>query len=485
MNSEEFESLIQELTSQTKETEWLEFKHNNSDPVKIGENIAALSNSVALLGKPEGYIIWGVADDSHEIVGTTFRPHTQKKGNEELENWLSRGLSPRIDFHIIEGEIEGKPIVIFKIPPAPGTPVRFGNNEFIRSGSYTKKLRDFPEKERSLWKVFDETPFENGVAKENVSADDVLKFIDYPKYFTMMGDPLPKNKTAIIERFLSEKIIFRKSKTRYSISNMGAILFALDLKYFERISRKALRVIIYNGRNRVETIREQMGKRGYAAGFEGVISFINIQLPQNEEVQKALRKEVRVYPEIAIRELIANALIHQDFNVTGAGPMVEIFSDRIEISNPGEPLIDPLRFIDEPPRSRNETLAGLMRRLGICEERGSGIDKVIFSVEMFQLPAPDFRVSGTSTVSVLYGSREISEMTRQERIRACYQHACLRAVSGDRMTNASLRERLGIKKSNYPLASRIIKDTLEVELINSYSGTSESKRDSSYVPFWA
>ena len=112
-----------------------------------------------------------------------------------------------------------------------------------------------------------------------------------------------------------------------------------------------------------------------------------------------------MYPEIAVRELVANALIHQDFAISGTGPMVEIFPDRIEITNPGTPLIDTLRFIDEPPRSRNQALASLIRRVNICEERGSGVDKVVFQVELFQLPAPDFQVTATHTKAVLYASR--------------------------------------------------------------------------------
>jgi predicted HTH transcriptional regulator len=122
---------------------------------------------------------------------------------------------------------------------------------------------------------------------------------------------------------------------------------------------------------------------GYAAGFEAAIAYVNSQLPQNEHIGRALRQEVRIYPEIAIRELVANTLIHQDFSMTGAGPMVEIFDARMEFTNPGEPLVDLRRFIDTPPRSRNENLASFMRRVNICEERGSDIDKVIFHIEMF------------------------------------------------------------------------------------------------------
>jgi predicted HTH transcriptional regulator len=455
------------------------------EPEKLGESLSALANSAALLGKSQAYVIWGIDDRTQRILGTNLYPHQMKVGNEELENWLLRLLGPRIDFRIYEGDVDGSHIVLFEIPPALGQPVRFKNVEYIRVGSYTKKLHEYTEKERALWRIFDQQPFEKGIAKRNATSDAVLKLIDYTKYFKMMGQPLPDNRQAILERLTSEQVIVPGIGDSYDITNVGAILFAQNLADFDRLARKALRVIIYKGNNRVETTKEQTGGKGYAVGFEGAIRYINDQLPQNEQIDQALRKEVRTYPEIAVRELVANALIHQDFNVTGSGPMVEIFADRMEISNPGIPLIDTLRFIDEPPKSRNEILAALMRRLNICEERGSGIDKVIFHIEVFQLPAPDFRVAGASTVAVLYGPRTFAQMNRDERIRACYQHACLQYVSDKTMSNSSLRKRLGIEEKNYPMASRIIRDAIDTKLIKPYGQGIGSKKDASYVPFWA
>jgi len=479
------QTLVRELVALPKETDWVEFKHNKANPWEIGEYISALANSAFLCGKPCGYLLWGVDDDGGKIVGTTFRPRQEKIGNQELENWLLTQVDPRIDVRMKEGIIEKKTVVLFEIQPATNRPVRFRGTEFIRIGSYKKKLHDHPERERELWRAFDRTPFEKGVACENTTSDEVLSLIDYPNYFRLIQQPLPDNRDGILARLLAEKIIVRSNVGGYDITNCGACLFARNLKEFERLSRKSLRVIIYRGDNRVETVREQAGSRGYAVGFAGAVAFINDQLPQNEEIGQALRREVRMYPEIAVRELVANAVIHQDFNISGAGPMVEIFKDRMEISNPGVPLIDTLRFIDEPPRSRNEEVASLMRRLKICEERGSGIDKVIFHVEVFQLPAPDFRVAGASTVAVLYGPRRFAQMEKQERVRACYQHACLQYVSGKRMFNASLRKRLAIKDSNYPLASRIIRDTIDAGLIKQHGESAMSKKDSTYVPFWA
>jgi ATP-dependent DNA helicase RecG len=150
---------------------------------------------------------------------------------------------------------------------------------------------------------------------------------------------------------------------------------------FAQLKRKAMRVIVYKDNSRVETVREQTGTKGYAGGFEGLIGYINNLLPRNEVVGEALRKNVPMYPELAVRELVANALIHQDFFLKGTGPIVEIFSDRMEITNPGIPLVATDRFLDSPPKSRNEAVASFMRRIGVCEERGSGVDKVVFQTE--------------------------------------------------------------------------------------------------------
>ena len=172
-----------------------------------------------------------------------------------------------------------------------------------------------------------------------------------------------------------------------------------------------------------------------------------------------------MFPELAVRELVANALIHQDFFVTGTGPMVEIFEDRVEITNAGEPLVDTQRFVDTPPRSRNEALASLMRRFRICEERGSGIDKVVSQVELFQLPAPLFERPEGFTRTVLFAHKSLSSMDKTERARACYLHACPRYVTRQPMTNASLRQRLGIDDKNIATASRLLREAVDSGLI--------------------
>jgi predicted HTH transcriptional regulator len=231
-------------------------------------------------------------------------------------------------------------------------------------------------------------------------------------------------------------------------------------------------------------MKEQVGKKGYASGFEGLLGYINGLIPSNEVIGQALRREIPMFPELAVRELVANALIHQNLHTKGVGPMVEIFDDRIEITNPGEPIVDTQRFIDTPPKSRNETLASLMRRFRICEERGSGIDKVVSQVELYQLPAPLFEVPDGFTRTVLFAHKELKHMDKNERVRACYLHACLKWVIKDFLTNASLRERFGVAEKNKAVISRYIKETLEAQLIKPYDETA-SRKMMKYVPFWA
>jgi len=261
-------------------------------------------------------------------------------------------------------------------------------------------------------------------------------------------------------------------------------LFAKQLKSFSHLERKAVRVVLYKSNNRIQTIREISGNKGYATGFEGLIGFINNLLPENEVIGQALRKSVPMFPELAIRELVANAIIHQDFTLTGTSPMIEIFTDRMEITNSGIPLVDTQRFLDSPPRSRNEALASFLRRIGICEERGSGIDKVVFETEIFQLPAPAFEVTQEHTRVVLFGHKDFKDMDKEDRIRACYLHCCLKYVCREPMNNTSLRERFGIEEQNKANASRIIRQTVEARLIKLYDSDA-GVRAMRYIPYWA
>ncbi len=485
MNDSEFIDLIDNLRRHPAELEWFEFKRNYSDPQQTGEYLSALANSACLAEKPYGYLIFGIDDVTHEVVGTSFDPYTVKgEGNQDLLLWINRLLNPNPGWqHHTVAHPAGR-VVLFEIPAARIQPIQFKGKEFIRIGSSKTELRHHPEKEKLLWRIFDRQPFETGVASEHQSDADILSVLHWPAYFDLLKIPLPQNYSAILAGLAADKLIVVNAAGGWDVTNLGAILFARNLADFPRLQRKAVRVIQYSGAGRTETLKEREGVRGYAVGFAGLISYVTGLLPVNEVIGQALRQTVPMFPSLAVRELVANALIHQDFPINGTGPMVEIFNDRIEITSPGEPLVDTKRFLDNPPQSRNETLAALMRRFGICEERGTGIDKVVEQIELFQLPAPLFEVPSGFTRATLFSHRPFNRMDRDERVRACYLHACLKRVMSDYLTNSSLRDRFGIEQQNSATISRCIREAVDSGLIKPFDENAP-RRLMKYVPFWA
>lgn len=482
--SEYYVDLVRELSTLPKETEWVEFKVNVQDPKGIGEYVSALANSAAIIGKPFAYCVWGISDHDHTVVGTNFNPGAKMVGNEELENWLSRLIEPDSHFQFVKVLLDGHTVILLEIKRAISQPVRFKGQEYIRVGSYKKKLKDFPTKEQALWRIFDQQPFENGIAAERLSDIEVLDLIDYPAYFELLERPLPTNHTGLLDALMRDRLIHRCDAGRWNVTNLALILFAKRMEDLSSLHRKAVRVIQYRGSDRTETLREQVGTKGYASGFEGLIGYINGLLPSNEVIGEALRRTVPGYPELVVRELVANALVHQDFHVSGTGPMVEIFKDRIEITNPGAPLVDAQRFVDSPPRSRNESLASFMRRIGICEERGSGWDRVVFQCEHYQLPAPLAEVAGENTRVVLFAPRPLSSMNKAERVWTIYLHACLKYVNREYATNRSVRARFGIDVKNSAKASRLISESVEQGVIAPDDPLAAPKL-MRYVPWWA
>ena len=183
---------------------------------------------------------------------------------------------------------------------------------------------------------------------------------------------------------------------------------------------------------------------GYATGFARIMDYVKSVSPIDETFIGGMRRQAHRIPTISVREVIANALIHQNFVVRGIEPLVEIFDNRIEVMNPGVPLVDTMLFINAPPESRNEAFAKLFRRLGICEQLGIGWDRIMHEIELLQLPAPQIEVFRNSTRITLYGAAPLSEMHPTDRVRAIYLHACLRYTDQrSAITNATVRKRFG------------------------------------------
>jgi len=430
---------------------------------------------VALANEGGGHLLLGIADEPpRRVVGTAaFNDPV------DMAAKMFKVLGFRVEIEEV-AHPDGR-VLVFQIPGRPlGMVYDFEGAYLMRAGEEL-----VPMSEDRLRMIFAEgqPDWLSQAALKDCDDEKVVELLDTQSYFDLLHLPYPTTRAGVLERFESERLIQRE-EGGWTISNLSGMLFAKQLEQFGRLARKAPRVIVYEGTNKLKTKLDKPGTKGYAVGFQGLVEFINGLVPSNEGIEQALRREVKMFPEIAVRELVANALIHQDFTESGMSVMIEIYDDRMEISNPGKPFISPDRFIDEY-QSRNERLADLMRRMGICEEKGSGVDKVIQAAEVFQLPAPDFRVGEKRTSALLFGHRDFEEMDRNDRIRATYQHCCLRYVMNERMSNQSLRERFKLPEKKVATVSQIIAAAVEAEKIKMADPTQTSTRYRNYVPFWA
>jgi ATP-dependent DNA helicase RecG len=449
----------------------LEFKEakNLFDIIKVYRYCVALANEGG------GRLVLGVSDKPpRRIVNSQAYPNV-----DDVASKIFNKLRFRVDVEELQHP-DGR-VVIFHIPSRPnGTAYHYEGMYLMRSTEDCVAMS-----EDRLRQIFNEGGLDwiDISACDDCSGDDAIRLLSTECYFDLLGLPYPSLRSEVLERFEREKLI-RRSGSNWTITNMAAILFAKSLDDFPELKLRGPRVIAYEGTNKLRTRIDKPATKGYALGFEGLLEYIDGLIPQNEVVGKALRRSVKMFPAIAIRELVANALIHQDFREVGNTVMIEIYSDRIEIRNPGKPFISLDRFIDEA-QSRNERLADLMRRLHICERQGSGIDKVIQAAEILQLPAPDFRVGERSTTAVLFAHKPFERMAGDDRIRACWQHCVLRYVMGEQMTNQSLRDRFKLPSSKKALVSQIIAATVKAGKIKTADPAQASKRYAKYIPIWA
>lgn len=487
---EYYQELVRSLAALPTEVEWIEFKVNNKDPERIAKYISGLSNAATLSDRTTAYIVWGIEDDNHKVIGTDFEYRKAKKGNMELELWLAQQINPKIGFSFHEVPFQdetGNPfhVTLIEIPCAESEPTRFGSVSYIRIGSNLKPLSEFKEKEAELWRKFDKTPIEKRMAYTEASDNDIVTLLDYPGYYRKLSWPIPGNRDKVLQDLSDEKFIYKNDGGTWDITNFGALMIASNLTKFERLSKRAVRVIRYADKSRLDGISEREFTSGYVISFEDIVAYIMAVIPQEEIMEGGIRRQKFSFPESAIRELLANTLVHQALDQYGTSPMVEIFADRIEFSNAGAPLVAIERIIDTVPLSRNENMAGFMHRCGICEERGSGYDKIIAATSANALLAPKIENQNNQFTKVTLFSRIPFELTaKEDRIRTCYMFACLAFVNSSAITNADIRSAFGLEETDKVKASRVIRDTIGANLIKPVD-PSTAPRYMKYVPFWA
>jgi ATP-dependent DNA helicase RecG len=464
---------IDEWRSQPSESENLEFKEakNQFDNRKLCRYCIAISNEGG------GHLVLGIQDKiPHIVVGTNAFNNLPG---------IAQHLLSELGFRVEVAETihpEGGRVVTFRIPSRPrATPLHYKGEYLMRSGESLVSMS--PDMLKRICSEDDpEWLEEYGIV--NIGGAKVVSLLDVESYFRLINVPFPGTTPEVLTQLLRDRLIIDEGLGAYSIRRIAGLLLARDLNDFPDVISKAPRVIVYNGTSKLDpVVSDRTGLKGYAVGFQELVQHVHAHLPHNEIIQDALRVEVKLVPENVVRELVANALVHQDLYIGGSSVVIEIFKNRLEITNPGEPIIAVERLIDGY-QSRNERLAGLMRKMRICEERGRGIDEVVRSAEILQLPAPAFHATEKRMVVTWFGHQPFNSMDRKDRVRACYQHCALKRVMSEKMTNQTLRERFRLPTSKTAVVSQVIASTIEANLIKLDKGAGTSRRFTYYVPFW-
>lgn len=465
MDQQRLIARIDDLRKLPAETEWVEFKDGNTDPEHIAKRVSGLSNGARLTDEQCGYLIWGINDETHDVVGTKFKGAAHKvKGQQTMAFWLSKQLDPcpSLDFYEVTHP-QGR-LVLLAISPAVRTPTRFNGIAYIRVDSSTTALSEHPALEEKLWGKLKTYAWEKDAALEFVSGDEVLSLLDTDSFFRLTNTPRPSDQAAVLAKLRDDGLIALDAGGRWNVLNLGAILFARELAAFPSLAAKAIRVVEYSGTSRIRAKKEHPVLTGYAVALDPLVDQL-MAITSAEDIDGALKLRTSPFPKVAFRELLANAVIHQDMTMRGARPTVELFTDRFEITNPGEPIVDVKRILDSPPKSRNEQLARLMRRMDLCEERGSGIDRVVEALEQAHLPPLTHTILAGQTRAAVLTPRPFAELTPSEKTRACFQHAALQFENNRRATNASLRTRFAVPKTNAAAISKVIAAAKKAKLV--------------------
>ena len=351
---------INELRGYKTEREWFEFKENWFEATKLGEYISALSNAAAYEGQKMGYYIWGIHDKTHEITGTHF-DQNQDVDREPLKHWLSRQLSPDIEFRFEEGEIEGKRVVALLIPAAKTVPTAFRHERYIRIGSSKKNLRKYPEKESYLFEVL------------------------------RHGLPTIENTPAQYQDLTFEKLLIYYGAKGLKLNpdtyqrNLGLLMddgrYNLLAQLLSDNSHLPLRVAIFLGKtkaDRMYSVRE-FGFQCILYSLDEVLRYGDVlNIIQADETDRVVeRKEVPLFENDAFREAVINAFVHNAW-VSGNEPMITVYSDRIEILSRGTlpPSQTMEGFFAGESVPVNRKLSEVFLQLHISEKTGRGVPKI-------------------------------------------------------------------------------------------------------------
>ncbi|KAA6302297.1 MAG: hypothetical protein EZS26_001410 [Candidatus Ordinivivax streblomastigis] len=406
MSNTDLIDLLKDLCTQPREQQWLEFKSNGIDHEQIGEYISAISNGATLANKPFGYLIWGVADLTHVIKGTSFTFADTKHGNQDLELWLRLYLDPKINFELFEFDCEGKYIVLVRIPAAKSEPITFQKKPFIRVGSNKTDLRKYPDWMRIIYNsqedwsaktiekasVADLEPQAVKVAREKFKEKNPN--VPYFNQIDTWDDATFLDKARItIDRKITNTALLLLGKpeaTHYLLPVVAEITWKLDTeeKAYEHFTAPFL----------LTTTQVMQRIRNVQIRF----------YPDNELLATTVNK----YDTKSILEAIHNCIAHQDYSLRSRIILTEKI-DKLIFTNAGnffEGTPEEYSLGEKTPKHyRNSWLVNAMSNLGMIDHLGYGIHSLYVSQRNRFFPMPDYILSDPQEVIMYMYGQTIDE----------------------------------------------------------------------------
>lgn len=366
----DLKKIVKQLINLPKERDWYEFKENWFDANGIGEYISSLSNTAALNGKEHGFLIWGVNNETHEIVGTTFDYHRDVK-NEPLEHYLARKLNPDINFSFREIKLNRKRIVVLVVPAASKVPTAFDFSRYLRIGSSKVNLNKYPERESYLFAIL-----RNGLPTVE-SVESEYQNLTFQKLFTYYaGRGIELNK----ETFKKNLGLLTKGGTY----NLLAQLLSDD-------SHIPIRISIFKGTSKADQLYsvKEFGNTCLLVSLDKVLEYGDVlNIIQADETNRVVeRKDIPLFEHNAFREAVINAFVHNLW-INGNAPMITVYNNRIEILSRGS--LSPKQTIEGFYMGEsipvNQKLSDIFLQLHISERSGRGIPKIteIYGKDVFE-----------------------------------------------------------------------------------------------------
>lgn len=404
MDNQDLINLIDDLRALPKETEWAEFKLSTIKPQeRLGEYISGLSNAACVNNQAFGYLILGVDDNDHSVKGSNYNFKTRKQGNEELEFWIRRYLSPSIRFEYFECNYDAShKIEIFRIPAAVGEPTNFQGKAYIRLATSLTQLKDYPLYAKHIYnsqedwsaKIIERATIDDLDPKAIQLAKEKFKEKQAGKSFYKEIDDwsnalfLDKAKITIGGKITNTAIILLgKSESTHFISpSVAQITWKLDTdqKAYEHFGTP-LFMSINDVLKQIRIVRHKF--------------FPNNQL---------IATEVLNYDAEVILEALNNCIAHQDYSYHSRILLTEK-ANKLIFENAGSffegKADDYLLGKKTPDKYRNKFLAEAMFNLNMIDSMGYGIHKMTKSQYQRYFPLPDYTKSKRDEVVLeIYGN---------------------------------------------------------------------------------